>query len=202
MQTCPCSCNSQGACYLCSHPWATCLPGMSQDPFPKIWALLKFLLGELLLLIQSSKRWPSFLVGTLFSGPWWVLPQVGTSKWIRGAAFSLWKIANPVVSCGKPQEPLSLVCKKEQRPSRTLPRAAGICWLWIWKEGRKKDGRGLYVALESHLLLLNLLCMMVYFWGCFLAPENPSGNVGKASLHFGAWFSVVNWLLELSLENS
>lgn len=77
---------------------------------------------------------------------------LGTSQWIPGAASSLQKAHNPIVSYGQTQEPLRLVWKKDQPPPELCPgqQLSAGC---VFESGAGKDGRGLDVALESRLLL-------------------------------------------------
>lgn len=83
---------------------------------------------------------------------------LGTSKWIPGAASTL---ATLQVSCGQPQEPLSLAWKKDQPLQNSAQESR--CLLAT----RLKVGEGrmveCYMALESELLLPKQLCTMFCF---------------------------------------
>lgn len=93
---------------------------------------------------------------------------LGISKWIPGAASTLAKAPNPTgvlwATSAAPKPSLEggpvppELCPREQVPVGYPFESRG-----------GEDSRVLYVALESELLLPNLLCTMICFWSCFLA---------------------------------
>lgn len=87
---------------------------------------------------------------------------LGTSKWIPGVDSTLGKARNPTGVLWATSEVPKLSLEEGPAPPELCPRQqvpAGCGF----ESGGGEDGGALYVALESQLLLPNLLCMMVCF---------------------------------------
>lgn len=119
--------------------------------------------------------------------------ELGTSEWIPGAASSLERHPTQQVSCGQPQEPLSLAWKKDQplqNPAQGSRRLLAV----VLKVG---EGR----VVEHALWLWKPSCYfekLIMHSGLFLRSlpglREPQWKFGekKTSLPSGVWFSGAN----------
>lgn len=93
----------QGACCLCSHPWALCQPDVSQNPIPRIWALLQFFTGidaGTHPVLQKADELPGGFVRSFqelcsVDHDGFYPTGLSLSRWIPGTASSLRKPPNP-----------------------------------------------------------------------------------------------------------
>lgn len=87
---------------------------------------------------------------------------LGTSKWIPGVASTLGKARNPTGVLWATSEVPKPSLEERPAPPELCPRQQVLAGCGF-ESGGGEDGGALYVALESQLLLPNLLCMMVCF---------------------------------------
>lgn len=117
--------------------------------------------------------------------------ELGTSKWIPGAASSLERHPTQQVSCGQTQEPLSLAQKKDQ-PLQNPAQGSRCLLAVVWKVG---EGR----MVEHSLWLCKASCCFQIYYAQWSVSEvaswpqrTPMEVWEKTSLLSGIWFSGAN----------